>query len=120
MPFCIYRLAKRKAGGRGLGELLAQTITLAERARTRQPKKAPADSAEPKKAKPKELHSLGPNFSWDLQGPEKLEKCFLFARFELFKFLGDLLGFAFVATNGIEQRDRDTVVHQARVQAHTP
>src|SRR5207302_5974685 len=54
------------------------------------------------------------------KGPEKLEKGFLFVRFELFEFLGDLLGLAFVANDGVEKRDRGAVVHQARVQTHTP
>lgn len=117
MSFCIYRLAKQNARGRRLEEFLAQTITLAERARSRAPAKAAAAEA----AKSKELRSLDrTEFEANLQGPEKLEKRFPVAGLELFKFLGDLLGFAFMAKNGVEQGDRGAVVHQARVQAHTP
>src|SRR5437667_10121103 len=45
MSFCIYRLAKCTAGGRGLREFLAQTITLAERATKAATKKRGAGRA---------------------------------------------------------------------------
>ena len=82
---------------------------------------SPAKAAAAEAAKRKELHSLDrTEVEANLQGPEKLEKRFPVAGLELFKFLGDLLGLAFMAKNGVEQGDRGAVVHQTRVQAHTP
>src|SRR5437899_2482456 len=55
-----------------------------------------------------------------LERAQEFEKSFLIGGLELFEFVGDVLGFAAMAEDGIEQRDRSAVVHKTRVQANTP
>ncbi len=54
------------------------------------------------------------------EGAQEFEKSFLFAGLELFKFFGDVSGFATVAPDGVEKSHGRAVVHQARVQADAP
>src|SRR5262245_60625765 len=54
------------------------------------------------------------------QGTQEFEKGFLLRCLELFKLCGDLLSLAGVPQDGLEQRDRSTIMHQTRMQADAP
>src|SRR6267154_378719 len=55
-----------------------------------------------------------------LERAQEFEKSFLFGGLELFESVGDVLGFATMAKDGVEQGDGSAVVHETRMQANAP
>src|SRR5260370_2184 len=55
-----------------------------------------------------------------LERAQELEKGFLIGGLELLEFVGDMLRFAAMAENGVEERDGSAVMHETGVQANAP
>ncbi len=52
--------------------------------------------------------------------PQEFDQSFLFVGLQFFEFFSDVLGFATVAEDGVEQGNGGAVVHEAGVQADAP
>src|SRR6266853_3895325 len=55
-----------------------------------------------------------------LERAQEFEKSFLIGGLELFEFVGDVLGFAAMAEDGVEKSVGSAIVHETRMQADTP
>jgi hypothetical protein len=55
-----------------------------------------------------------------LQRAKEFQQGFFFGRFQLFKFLGDIVCFAAVAENRVGERERSAVMHEPRTESDAP
>src|SRR5215472_11635729 len=119
MSFRMYRLARKRGNRRGCARAFAQTITLAERARSQRLKKI---ASVEMRLSPRNYDRLRA-ISNDLQGPQEIDDLLLLLSFQFIEAVDDHVGFAafaLVSLDGFNQIRRASIMEEEHALPHAP